>query len=247
MEMPVSAVQMPTYGASLAGFHDPDNHRLTPGRDGLTRIISPLYPHNWQRNPAVSEEVNTATRLAALKLSKAQFLAQMQTTQCGYSYTVSEVARTHPERAVNIPGSKVWVVVMPPPEQEKPERDDHIRLDEDYNVVVLDGLCRADLVEDGAAFLRQVHSDTGRPHSLFGGRRRGRRRDPWNGRELADGEVAPDHLPEAVAAIGEFYLIHQRPSFGGTSESLQLAIEAVRAHGGESAELLERVMARHRT
>jgi len=251
---------IPTYSAASVGLYDPDNHRLAPGGDGLTLVISPLCTHDSRRDPEASEETNAEKQRAMVDRSRAQFLAQMQWTQYGYSYMVSQVARQEPERAVNIPGSGVWVVVMPAPEEPRRQvsshgddgwdRYDDDRMEEDYVVAVLDGQCHVDIVEDGAAMLRQAHRDTGRMHSLFGMRMRRfpgivpRPVDPWNGRELVAGEAVPNHLPEAVAVIAEIYLLQQQPSVGGVSASLERAVAAVRAHGGESAALLERVLSR---
>ena len=245
---------IPTIGVSTVGLHDPDNHRFAVGRDGLTRVISPLWTHDWQQDPEASEEDNLARRRAMVDRSRARFMEQMQGYQITFSFVVSNVVRDHPERAVNIPGSGVWVVVMPPPERPKRQRsahgddsDDEFRCDfveEDYHVAVLDGRGGVEMIQDGPLLLRQAHRQTGRPHSLHSIRIQGmqQRRDPWNGEVLADDEAVPNHLPEAVAVIGETYLIQQRPSNGDVSAGLERAITAVRALGGESAELLERII-----
>jgi len=254
---------LPTVSAAMVRLHDLDGHRLGVDRDGLTRVISPLWTHDWLVDPEASQEVNLANRRAAVEVSQRWFLNQMQGFQIGYSYTVSQVVREHPERAVCIPSSGVWVVVMPPPEREQPERLDSLygddsdddfdryddgddRQEESYNVAVLDGTGNVDVVEDGPTLLRQAHADTGRPHSIFSKRipRISRlREDPWNGQVLADGEAAPDHLPEAVSVIGETYLIQLRPGIG-VSEGIERAVAAVRALSGDSAALLERILSR---
>jgi hypothetical protein len=243
---------IPTITASMVGLHDPGNHQLGVHHDGLTGMISPFNPHGWEYDDALSDETNESRRKAAAARNRAQFLALMKGFQITYSYEVSRVVWRHPERAVNIPGSRVWVVVMPPPEREQPPRQDSSReddcddamdmVDEDYMVVVLDGRGCVDLVEDGPVLLRQAHRNTGRPHSLYSMQIQGmQRRDPWNGKALADGEVVPNHLPEAVAVIGEMYLAQQRPGIG-VSASLERAMAAVRALGGDSKELLERII-----
>lgn len=250
---------IPTIGASTLGLYDPDNHRLGVNPNGLTQIISPLHPHDWCNDIGVSEEMNKRRKSEALTRSQKRFLAQVQGYQIGYSYTVSEVVRNHPERAVNIPGSSVWIVVMPSLEREQLREQDLSRendwdewdnkmnwVEENYNVVVLDGCGNVDVADNGPALLRQAHRDTGRPHSLYSMRIPGVRlkEDPWNGKALADGEVVQNHLLEAVAVIGEMYLIQQRPSIGGVSASIERTMAAVQALGGESAELLERVIMR---
>jgi hypothetical protein len=247
-----------TVSAAMVGLYDPDGHRLAVQPDGLIRVISPLWTHDWQWDPEASEEVNLARRRAKVARSRARFLALMQQTQIGYSYTVSQVVREHPERAVRIPGSRVWVVVMPPVEPEQPERQDSSYGDDsddefdrevnygvDYGVAVLDGDGNVEVVSDGPVLLRQAHAETGRPHSISGlqMRRAQRREDPWNERALADGEAVPDHLPEAVAVIGETQLILRRPRIAA-SAGIERAVAAVRALGGDSAALLERILAR---
>lgn len=241
-----------TITASMVGLHDPGNIRLDVHQDGLTWMVSPYYPHGWNYDDALSEETNESRRKAAAARNRAQFLALMRRFQITYSYEVSREVRNHPERAVNIPGSRVWVVVMPPPEREQPPQDSPREGDcddamdmvyENYKVAVLDGCGCVDLVVDGPLLLLQAHRNTGRPHSLYSMRIQGmhQRRDPWNGKALADGEVVPNHLPEAVAVIGEMYLAQQRPSIG-VSASLERAMAAVRALGGDSKELLERII-----
>lgn len=241
---------IPTVSVAMWGFRDPDNHRLAVGRDGLTRVISPLQTHDYRRDPEASEEANEMRRRAMMDRSRKVFLAMMQGSQIGYSYTVSQVVRDHPERAVRIPGSRVWVVVMPPVEWEKMTLSKIAEAlvgesVEDYVVAVLDGTGHVETVTDGPALLRQAHYSTGRPHSISIMRSRGmqrQREDPWNGRALAADEAVPDHLPEAVAVIGATYMIQQRPSFGGASAGMKRAVAAVRELGGESAKLLERVL-----